>query len=346
MVPLPLRAADLDALIAGFSLLGAGGGGSAYHTALILRHAQHWPLLVHSVDELDPQTPCLAVSYIGSTLLIEERLPDDDPFGPGIAAVERWLGTQGAAVCSAEGAGLNGLAPLQLAPTRTVIDADCMGRALPDLDQISLLVDRLPGLVAAVPTGGGGVALVQDARPEDVETILRSATRCHGGWAGFVLGGFTVGDLAEHAMLGGLQRAHQLGQALLEAAADPPHGLGEALGGRTLGVGRVFALHPEPSAPGVVSFEVRTDGGDVIRLLGRSEFVAVVRNGVVVASTPTVIAALDAVTHRALEIDQVAVGKDLILIALAAPSWWSDDPRRLSLVVPERWGLESLEVAG
>ena len=342
-MPLTLHAADLPTLSRGFALLGSGGGGSPHVAQLILAQSDGWPIAVHSIEELEPATPCVAVGYIGSTLLLEERLPDGEPFTPAIAAIERWLGVDSSAVCSIEGAGLNGLSTLQLAPHRAIVDADCMGRALPDLDQISLLVDALPGLVAATPTGAGGVALVHGARPEDVERVLRTATSCNGGWAGFALGGFHVGDLVDHAIPGGIERAQTLGQAMLAADALRPEELATSLHGSLLGVGRVVASTPEPGTAGAHSYDVRTDGADVLRLVARSEFIALVCNGTVVAASPTIIAVLDTVSRAALQVDELAVGKDVIIIGLPAAAWWRSDSRRLARARPSRWGIVGLE---
>jgi len=346
-VPQTLHEADLPAIARGFALLGSGGGGSPHVTELILRRSAKWPVTVYGVEEIDPSTPCIAVAYVGSTLLLEERLPDLEPFTPAIDAIERWLGQTSSAVCTLEGAGMNGLAALQLAAHRTVVDADCMGRALPDLDQISLLVDGLPGLVAATPTGAGGVALIHNARPEDVERVLRTATTCNGGWAGFALGGFRAGDLTDHAILGGLRRANTLGLALGEASQSSLRELAAKLDGELLGAGRVVDTRAElGAAEEVHSFELRTIEGDVLRLVARSEFIALQRNGVVVASSPTIIVALDAITRVALEVDEVGEGKDVILLALAAPTWWVSNPRRLERVRPSRWGIAGLEETG
>ena len=342
-VPLTLHEADLPALARGFALLGSGGGGSPHVAELILRRSATWPVTVYAVEEIDPDTPCIAIAYIGSTLLLEERLPDLEPFTPAIEAIERWLGDTSSAVCAVEGAGLNGLAPLQLAGRRTVVDADCMGRALPDLDQISLLVDGLPGIVAATPTGAGGVALVHQARPQDVERILRTATTCNGGWAGLAVGGFRVGDLSEHAITGGIRQAQALGLAIGQAEQSLPTHLAAALDGELLGVGRVVDTRPEPAAAEVHSFELRTVDGDVLRLVASSEFIALLRNGIVVASSPTIIVVLDAITRTALEVDEVATGKDVIILGLPAPSWWVQDQRRLELALPSRWGIAGLE---
>lgn len=341
-MPLTLERADLPALVLGFALLGSGGGGPPHVVALMLQNAA-WPLTVARVAEVDRSTPCVAVAYIGSTLILKERLPGLAPFTAAINAIERWLGAGGAAVCTLEGAGVNGLAALQLAGHRQVLDADCMGRALPDLDQITLLVDRLPGLVAAAPTGDGGVTLVHDAAPRDIERVLRTALECNGGWAAMALGGFSVGDLYEHAIPDSMTRALQLGRSMRQAMTGEPETLTRSVGGTLLGAGRVVGLCHEPDAAGVVTYELRTERGDVVRLVSRSEHIGVLRNGAVVASSPTIIVALDATTRAPLEVDEVAIGKDLVLFALPAPRWWAADARRLSEARPSRWGLEGLD---
>lgn len=327
-------------------MLGAGGAGSPHLSALVLESSAAWPIVVHAPEELDADRPCIAVGYGGSTFLLEEQLPGLDPFGPAIRAIERWLGVEDAVICSIEAAGINGLANLQLAGSRDLVDADCMGRALPDFDQLSVLVDGLPGIVAAASAGPGGVAVVEGARPRDVERVIRTAIECNGGWAGTAFGGFTVGDLHAHAMTGTVARALAIGRASADAIRADLPALADSLGGRLLGTGRVIDARHERTAPGVVSFEVQADDGAVLRLVARSELVALVRNGVVVAATPTIIVALDATTMAVLEVDQVAVGKDLVLLSLPAPAWWLATPGRRRQAEAIHWGIEGLEEIG
>lgn len=341
-VPLALDRADLTALARGFAILSSGGAGSPHLSALILEASATWPIQVHSPDELDPHRPCIAVGYGGATVLLEEQLPGLDPFGPPIRATERWLGVEGAAICAIEAAGINGLAPLQLAGSRDLVDADCMGRALPDFDQLSLLVDGLPGIVAAASAGPGGVALVEGARPGDIERVVRTAIECNGGWAGTAIGGFTVGDLVDHAMPGTLARALAVGHATADAVHTDLEVLADSLGGQLLATGRVVDARHERSRPGVTSFELHGDDGSVLRLVARSEFVALVRDGVVSAAIPTIIVAMDGTTMTALEVDEVAVGKDLVLLSLPAPPWWLADPARGRQAEAAHWGIEGL----
>lgn len=341
-MPWTLAPGDSDALSLGCSLLGGGGGGSPHLARLLLTVASPWPVVLHELADLPAETPCIGLAFVGSTLILQERLPGREPFATTLDAIERWLGTADSAVCPLEGAGVNGLAVLPLAGGRRIVDVDCMGRALPDLDQISLLVDGVPGLVAATVTGEEGVVLLDRVRPRDLERVVRTALECNGGWAPLALGGFTVGDLREHGIGGTTRRAVDLGRAALAARDAEASALAARLGGRLVGVGRVVAHDHEAEPLGVMTYDVRTSSGDVLRLIARSEFVAALANGIVTAVSPTIISVLDAVTRTPLQLDEVAVGKDLMVIALPSPAWWTARPERQRCVDPQRWGLLGL----
>lgn len=341
-MPWTLAPGDLPALSLGCALLGGGGGGSPHLAGLLLEVAAPWPVVLHDLEDLPRETPCTALAFVGSTLILQERLPGIEPFSRALRAVERWLGTADSAVCPLEGAGLNGLAVLPLAATRRILDADCMGRALPDLDQISLLVDAVPGLVAATLTGEDGVVLLDQPRPRDLERVVRTALECNGGWAPLALGGFTVQDLREHGIPGTTRRAVELGRAAQAAIDTEPSTLATSLGGTLVGVGRVVAHGLEADLAGVTTFDLRSGTGDVLRLVARSELIAVLANGLVTAASPTLIAVLDAVTRIPLQLDEVAVGKDLIVVALPPPRWWTAQPHRARSIAPAHWGLPGL----
>lgn len=336
---------DLTALARGYALLGSGGGGSTTMLELMLRGSTEWPLRISAASDLDPSTPCLGVAFVGSTMLLGERMPGLDPFHPLLAAVERWLGHPVPAVCSLEGGGMNGLSPLTLAGTHTVVDADCTGRAVPSLDQMSLFVDRVPGLVFACETGAGGVALVEAGRPIDAERVVRSAIVQAGGVGCAVLAGFTVGDLHEHAIRGHLRYALSLGRAYLASIGAPLPELAEALGGRLLAEGRIVSAAPSPSDPHASAVEIAGRGGVVHRVVTRSETLAVLEDGHLVASAPTVIVVLDAVSREVLEVTDLGLARTVAVIGIPAPAWWSARPERLARVVPSAYGLAGLDAA-
>lgn len=336
---------DVTALARGYALLGSGGGGATTMLELMLARADRWPIDIAAVTALDPATPCLGVAFVGSTMLLGERLPGEEPFARLLAAVERWVGHPVPAVCSLEGGGMNGLAPLTLAGTRTVVDADCTGRAVPGLDQMSLFVDRLPGLVFACDTGADGVALVEAHRGIDAERVVRSAIIQAGGVGCAVLGGFTVGDLHEHAIAGHLAHALDLGRAYLAAAAAPLPLLADALGAELLAEGRIVSIAASAEDPHVNTVEVSGLAGAVHRVVTRSETLAVLTDGLLVASAPAIIVIVDAVSREILEVTELRLARNVAVLAIPAPAWWNATGDRRAKVVPSAYGLGGLDAA-
>lgn len=340
-----LQRDDLTALARGYSLLGSGGGGSTTMLELMLAGSDREPIEISPISSLDPRTPCLGVAFVGSTMLLGERLPGAEPFARLLAAVERWIGHPIPAVCSLEGGGMNGLAPLTLAGSHLVVDADCTGRAVPGLDQMSLFVDRVPGLVFACDTGAGGVALVEAHRAIDAERVVRSAIIQAGGVGCAVLGGFTVGDLHEHAIGGHLAHALELGRAYLASAGAPLPLLADALGGELLAEGRIVSVAASPQDPHVNAVEISGLGGAVHRVVSRSETLAVLTDGLLVASAPTIIVVVDAVSREILEVTELRLARNVAVFSIPAPAWWNARPERRAKVLPSAYGLDDLDAA-
>lgn len=336
---LTLEQAQLPALARGFSLLGSGGGGTTTLQELVLAHAPIWPIELHSAGDLPPGMPCLATAYVGSTQFLNERLPGEEPFSALLLAAERWSGVRAAAVCAAEGGGMNGLTALGLARDHLVIDADFTGRALPRLDQFSVFVDRLPGLFVVCDSGAGGVVVAETGRPEDVERVVRSAVVQAGGVAALVIGGFTVDALVQHSITGTYERALALGTSFDAASRDSLEMVPERLGGRLLGSGRVSAI--EPSERGDFSFtiEVTGAGGDIARLIVGSEALAFMREGRVEATVPELIVTLDSISRTILQVDAVTMGRHVTVLSLPAPNWWRSSRERAQRVEPGAFGL-------
>lgn len=334
----------LDALSRGFSLLGSGGGGATTLLRLMAARAPVWPVRLHDVGELDPATPCVTVAFAGSTHLLTERIPAATAFDPLLAAAERWTGVEPLAVCAMEGGGMNGLSPLLVADRLAVVDADCMGRALPRLDQVSLLVDEVPGVVTVCDTGRG-VVVIETARAADVESQVRAAIVQAGGTASVLMAGFTVGDLREHAVNGTVSRALGLGERMADAVGGSAGDLALALGGRLVGSGRVTRVEPSPHDPYVSALQVDGDDGSLVRLVAGSELLAVVRDGETVAATPEIIVALDTLSRDILQVDGVTLARHVTVLALPAPAWWTEREERRRRIMPSAFGLDGVEAA-
>lgn len=341
-MPKTLERTQLSDLARGFSVLGSGGGGKTTLQELLLSQSSLWPITVHAASELDPTMPCVAIGYVGSTHFLHERLPGEAPFSALLAAAERWTGRRALAVCAMEGGGMNGLAALTLAGELAFVDADFMGRAFPRLHQVSILVDRLPGVIAVCDSGAGGVVLVDTPRPEDIEKVVRAAVVQAGGVGAVVFAGFTVGALVEHANTGIYERALQLGQAFESAASEPFPTLASRLGGRMMANGRVTAIEVSPLDAFASSIEITDNRGDILRIIARSESLAIMRDGLVEAATPELIVAIDSISRAVLQADELTLGRPVALFALPAPEWWMSTPDRFHHVAPAAFGLSEL----
>lgn len=333
----------LQSLARGFSLLGSGGGGKTTLQELILADSPLWPMTLHDAAELDPELPCVGVAFVGSTHFLLERLPGNEPFADLLRAAERWSGTAARAVCALEGAGLNGLAALDLAGDLRFVDADFTGRAYPNLDQLSLYIDQVPGLFAVCGTGAGGVVVVDTERAADMEKVVRAAIIQAGGVTPFLLAGFTVGDLIEHSITGIYRRALGLGKAFDAAAERGIHELAPALGGVLLGQGRVTAIAGSPREIHESTIELTGNDGGIMRVIARSEFLAFMDDGLLRAATPEIIVVLDSISRSILQVDEVTPGRDVSVIGLPAPAWWHAEPGRLEHVLPAAFGLHGIE---
>lgn len=238
---------------------------------------------------------------------------------------------------------MNGLAPLLLASRLPLVDADLSGRAIPRLDQMSMMIDSVPGLVAVADTGAGGVVVIDSPRPADIEGMVRAALVQAGGVGAILLAGFTLEDLTEHAILGGYARAHRLGAVRTEGR--PATHIAAEVGGRLLATGPV-----EDVAAGVTdaysSSVLLTDAaGASIRVVGCTEFLAVQKDGATVAASPDIIVVLDTATGELVEISEVQVSRHVAVIALAPDPWW-DKEARWRRVSPEAFGIHGLDTGG
>lgn len=238
--------------------------------------------------------------------------------------------------------GMNALAALPLADQLSLVDADLMGRALPALDQFTLLADDVPGLVVAISAWTRGTLLMTDARPTDVEQVLRAAFQAAGGWAGIVIGGFRVGDLVDHAIGGGLSRALELGSTWGSGPRAVEQRIA-AIGAEALGIGPVTAIEHDRSDVRIRTIDIASPDGALVRVITRDEVLACMVDGRVIARAPQIIDVVEPQSGAVLQVDEIVVGKSVAVFALAAPEWWLQSPERLAMALPSRYGLAGLD---
>ena len=123
-----LTSADIDDLVLGATLLGAGGGGDPYIAQLIVKQAieDHGPVTVVDPDELDPDGLVLISAAIGAPTVFLEKVPAGSEFVDAVRALANYLGKEPVALMPVEVGGMNTLLPLAVAVEMglPVLDAD------------------------------------------------------------------------------------------------------------------------------------------------------------------------------------------------------------------------------
>ncbi|MCJ1712925.1 DUF917 domain-containing protein [Curtobacterium sp. VKM Ac-2922] len=338
-----LQADDAERLGRGAALLGCGGGGQVDHMVHALRIA----LGTDSVPVVPVDggvRSVMAVGLVGSTTVLEEKVPSGRELPDALAAVERWTGRRADAVIAAQIGGVTAPAAALTAHAAglPLVDADLVGRATPRIDQLSLFVDPLAAVTAAAVTSSGLRIVVDAPDPRDLETVWREAVSHSGGWAAFAIGPVDVDVLAERCVTGSVSRALDVGRAAARTT-DVDH-LGAAIGGRLVARGRVLDVQRGGDVLSFVhgSMALRDqDTGAVVRVEAGSEWVHCLVDGQPVASTPSCIVVVDARSLAPVTTDRARVGDELAVLVLPGAAWWWREPRRLARVGPRAFGIDA-----
>jgi DUF917 family protein len=344
-----VRAADIDDMVVGVSLLGSGGGGDARTLARVLRRRLGTgQQRLHRPAELTGHT-VIPVGVVGATSLFLEKLPGGHELTGAVEAVSRWTGVRATAIMPLEAGGLNGitamLAALEL--DLPLLDVDLMGRAFPRLDQLSWSAQGMPLVPCALCESGGQVLVIDGASPSDLERTARSFLVHSGGWAAIALRPVAVEEAAANGITGSLAHALELGRAHAALPEVAPAAVVErALGGVVLGSGRVRQIvrhhDPDPTKSSIHVEDSATDA--VLRIEAQHEYLLAFVDGRPVASTPDLLCVLDRRTHLPIAVDRLRVGDEVMIVISRGPSWWRR-PDRLRHVGPAAFGLDLEPVA-
>ena len=339
-----LQADDATVFGRGAALLGCGGGGRVDHMVSALRLA----LGDRAVPVVDLDDPGLvsvaAVGLIGSTTVLEEKMPSGRELPDALAAIERWAGVRADAVVAAQIGGVTGPAAALTAHSAglPLVDADLVGRAAPRIDQLSVFVGATPTVTAAAATTSGLRIVVDAHDPVDLETVWRESVSHSGGWAAFAIGPVPVALLRERAVAGSVGRA--VGIGLAAGGARDATELAALIGGRVVAQGRVVDVERTGDALAFVhsSVAIRDDRtGAVARVEAGSEYVHCMIDGLPVASTPSVITVVDARSLDPVATDRTRVGNELAVLVLPSAPWWWGSPERTARVAPRAYGIDA-----
>ncbi len=295
----------LRALSRGCAILGAGGGGDAYVTLLqVLQATEDFgPVPLVDLDELPDDALIMPCAGIGATTVILEKFENGDEGARLREHLQFMTGRRVAALMAIEIGGGNGLLPITWAARigLPVVDADGIGRAFPEVPQVTM---HLAGISASP-------AVMTDERGNPASSTEFSLTAAEAR-------GATVRN--------SVSKAIRIGEALAGATGSPVAALIEEIGAFQLVTGKVLDVERRTTSGfvrgSVVIEGLGEDAGRLIRLELQNENLVALERGHVLASVPDLITVLDSETADAISTETLRYGQRVTVIAFACDPVW------------------------
>lgn len=340
---------DLELISLGAPILGTGGGGDPLIGKLIARTAiERWgDVRFLPLSEVPDGAVVIASAIMGAPTVFVEKIPNGTEAVRAFRALEAFLGRRAYATYSIEAGGLNSTIPIGTAARLgiSLLDADGMGRAFPEVQMVSPTLYGMPATPMALADEKGNVVIIKETVTNLwTERFARTVTVDMGGSAMIALYPM-LGRNAKRALIPqSISFARRIGRRLRsawDAHASPLEALREETGGAIVFRGRLADLDRRTEggfARGVGRFE----GTDAYRhqelTIDFQNENLIARIGPrVLASVPDLISVLDAETGTPITTEGLRYGQRIaVLVIPCHPKWRTR--KGLELVGPGYFG--------
>ena len=341
-----LDPAALHALARGCDILGAGGGGDPHVALLQALQAieECGPVSLVDLAELPDDGLIMPCGGIGAPTVSLEKFENGDEGGRLRDHVEQLTGRRVVALMSAEIGGGNGLQPISWAARigLPVLDADGMGRAFPEVPQVSMHVAGISPSPGVMTDERGNVIVFRAVSGPWLERMARAAAVELGGTASSAEYVMTVAQARQATLRGSVSLALRIGRAAV-GAADPVGAMLAVTGGFRLVAGKITDVDRRTTgcfARGSVEVEgLDGDAGRLIRLEFQNENLVALEAGRVTASVPDLITVLDTETAGAIGTERLRYGQRVTVIAFGCHPLWRT-AAGLALAGPRAFGYD------
>lgn len=337
----------LPLLARGCAVLGTGGGGDSAVGLMMARQAvaDYGPVPLLDLSELEDDALIMPCGSVGAPTVGIEKLENGDEGGRLRDRLEEIWQRPVAALMSSEIGGSNGLMPIVWAAPLglPVLDADCIGRAFPELQHSTLELAGISASPGVMTDERGNVVEFRAQSGIWLERLARAATVTFGGSASSTEYTLTAGQARGAVVMNTVSLAIRIGQLVSEAPEDPVSTLIAALPAVRLVTGKVVDVERR-TTQGFVRGAAVVDGlgedrGRVIRIEIQNENLVALEGGQVLASVPDLITVLDSDTAGAIATERLRYGQRVTVIGFAcAPVWRT--PAGLALAGPRPFGYD------
>jgi len=342
-----LDPSNLRPMAIGCSVLGAGGGGDTAIGLLAALQAvgDFGPVEVVDLDDLPDDAMVMPCGGIGAPLIWIEKIDAGDEIARVIPIVERLHGAPVVALMSAEIGGSNGMSPVVWCARAglPLLDADGMGRAFPEVPQVTMEVAGISPNPAVMTDERGNTIVFEGIDGHWMERMERAAAVEFGGQAYSSEYQMTVAQAKTATARGTVSLAIRIGEAVLGAEHDPIDALVETLEAVALIEGKVVDVERRVTG-GFVRGSVTIEGvgsasGRAQRLEIQNENLVALEDGEVLAMVPDIITVCDTATGQPIHTERLRYGQRVTVIAFPCDPIWRTD-RGLELAGPRAFGYD------
>jgi DUF917 family protein len=331
-------------------VLGSGGGGRVDVGLMVAGNAlaKHGPVKLldpDELDELDPDGLVLPLASMGAPTVHLEQFSSGDEPKLIRDEVERALGKRVVAVMSTEIGGTNGVEPVAHAAQLglPLLDADGMGRAFPEVHQVSMHVAGLKvGIVVAADVAGN-VVTIWPKEARWAEHLTRLVCVAMGSVALTTDHIMRVAEVSGAVVPRTVSHALSIGAAITGDERGRVSELVTALDGYRLLTGKIVDVERITAggfARGAVLIEGMGEDRDrLLRVEFQNENLVAVEDGVVLVTVPDLITVVDAQTADAVPCELLRYGQRVTVVVAPCHGIWRTDAG-LAVVGPRAFGYD------
>lgn len=346
--PERLDASNLPALARGCAILGTGGGGDTHYGLLMALQAveDHGPVPLVDLDDIPEDGLLMPCGGIGAPTVSIEKIENGREGERLREELERLRGRPVVALMAGEVGGSNGLIPVVWAAGvgLPVVDADGMGRAFPEIPQVTMEVAGISPNPAIMTDERGNVIVFRALDGGWMERMERAAAVEFGGMASSTEYQLTVGQARAGAVVNhSISLALRLGTVVLEAEHAPVAALVDELRAVRLIAGKVVDVERRTTGGfvrGSATIEgLGEDTGRVLRLEIQNENLVALEGERATAMVPDMITVLDSESAEAISTERLKYGQRVTAIAFPCDPIWRTQ-RGLELGGPRHFGYD------
>jgi DUF917 family protein len=342
-----LDADSLRAMARGCAVLGAGGGGDTHLTLLQALQAveDHGPVALVDLDELPDESLIMPCGAIGAPTVSIEKIGNGQEGHRLREQLEYLTGRQVTALMASEIGGGNGVLPISWAAAMglPLVDADGMGRAFPEVPQVTMQLAGISPSPAVMTDERGNLVVFRAISGHWMERLERAAAVEFGGAASSTEFTMTAAEARGATVRDSVSLAIGIGEAITRAAADPVAALVAEIGAFRLVDGKVSDVERQTRggwARGSVVVEgLGAHAGRLIRLELQNENLVALQRGRVLASVPDLITVLDSETADAIATERIRYGQRVTVIAFPCDPVWRTE-RGVAATGPRAFGYD------